>query len=107
MSFGKVSREKGHRKSSGVQMPEMLGTLNAPSLSEDEEHWGLYLPERSIVVLSEEARFEWTHGIQGLTRDFVRDERGREGEWIERGVRLSITFRWLLPGAEIVGEPDQ
>ena len=104
MSFGKESREKGHRKTSGVQLPE---TLNTPSLSEDEQHWGLYLPERSIVVLSEEARFEWTHGIQGLTRDFVRDEHGRGGEWIARGVRLSITFRWLLPGAEIVGEPDQ
>lgn len=23
--------------------------------------------------------------------------------WQERGVRVSVTFRWLLPGADIVG----
>jgi len=71
----------------------------------DEEH--LYLPERSVVVLSEEARYGWTHGIQGRTKDFVKSEKEGKGEWIARGVRLSITFRWLLPGADIVGEPDR
>ncbi|KIM75234.1 hypothetical protein PILCRDRAFT_827482 [Piloderma croceum F 1598] len=99
MSFWKETSEEGHRGISDVQAPEVR--------SKDEEHWKLYLPERSIIVLSEEARYEWKHGIQGQTEDFVEGEEGHEGEWITRGVRLSITFRWLLPGAEIVGEPDQ
>ncbi|KAG1735030.1 hypothetical protein EDB19DRAFT_1896361 [Suillus lakei] len=68
----------------------------------------LYLEERSILVLSEDARYDWTHGIDGKLKDFVSggvDGQG-EPEWIERGTRLSITFRWLLPGADIVGGPD-
>lgn len=99
MSFLKGPSEEGHREIAGIQVPE--------TSSKDEENWRLYLPERSIIVLSEEARYEWKHGIQGRTEDFVEGEDGHEGEWITRGVRLSITFRWLLPGAEIVGEPDQ
>ncbi|CAA7259377.1 unnamed protein product [Cyclocybe aegerita] len=87
--------------------------------SEKSEHrtrLDLYLPERSIVILSEEARYHWTHGIEKKTRDFVSlstvdgdsiDASGLEkGAWIERGVRMSITFRWLLPGADVVGEPQ-
>jgi hypothetical protein len=77
------------------------------SISGDEEQWDLYLPERSIIVLSEDARYIWSHGIEGRTKDFVRGEQDDRGEWIVRRVRLSITFRWLLPGADIVGEPDQ
>jgi 2OG-Fe(II) oxygenase superfamily len=99
MSFCREPSQEEHRGISDVQAPEVR--------SNDEEHWRLYLPERSIIVLSEEARYEWKHGIQGQTEDFVEGEEGHEGEWISRDVRLSITFRWLLPGAEIVGEPDQ
>jgi hypothetical protein len=34
----------------------------------------------------------------------VEDAVGGDGwGWQERGVRVSVTFRWLLPGAEIVG----
>ncbi|KAK1234329.1 hypothetical protein PQX77_002468 [Marasmius sp. AFHP31] len=63
--------------------------------------YDLYLPERSILVMTEDARYKWTHGIPRRTRDYVESDTG--GEWIDRKVRLSITFRWLLPGAEIVG----
>ena len=69
--------------------------------------WDLYLPERSIIVLSGDARYKWTHGIEGRTQDLVESANDNEGvECIERGVRMSVTFRWLLPGAEIVGEPE-
>jgi len=98
LSFRKELREELCQGTSSVQVAGVDATS-------DEQH--LYLPERSIVVLSEDARYKWTHGIHGRTKDFVRGERDGEGEWITRGVRMSITFRWLLPGAEIVGEPDQ
>ncbi|KAJ7868585.1 hypothetical protein B0H14DRAFT_2729596 [Mycena olivaceomarginata] len=63
----------------------------------------LFLPERSMIVLSGEARYDWTHGIDKRAVDLVSDS---ESQWIvERGVRMSVTFRWLLPGAEIVGGP--
>jgi hypothetical protein len=97
MSFNKEPSEES-RATSGVQVQKVCG--------EGAEDWELYLPERSIIVLTEEARYEWKHGIQGRRADFVRGEHGREAEWIARGVRLSITFRWLLPGAE-VGEAGQ
>ncbi|EAU82752.2 hypothetical protein CC1G_10657 [Coprinopsis cinerea okayama7 len=31
----------------------------------------LYLPQRSVVVLSKDARYKWTHGIDKRTRDYV------------------------------------
>jgi hypothetical protein len=82
------------------------GTI--PSHVKERKRWDLYLPERSVVVLSEDARYRWTHGIGKCTEDYVAvagsDLDGRTGQWIQRDVRLSITFRWLLPGADIVGE---
>ncbi|OAX43383.1 hypothetical protein K503DRAFT_765944 [Rhizopogon vinicolor AM-OR11-026] len=75
----------------------------------DKDRWDLYLEDRSVLVLSEDARYNWTHGINGRPKDFVVSEKGdgqEEPEWIERGTRMSITFRWLLPGADIVGGPD-
>lgn len=89
---------------------------------EDGSIYDLYLPERSVLVLSSDARYKWTHGIERRKSDFVTQSAscshasptsttstGSSGHWIDRGVRLSVTFRWLLPGADIVGvdeEPD-
>ncbi|KAJ7682939.1 hypothetical protein B0H17DRAFT_860928, partial [Mycena rosella] len=58
----------------------------------------LFLPARSVLVLSGAARYEWTHGIEERMADRVAG-----AGVVERGVRLSITFRWLLPGADVVG----
>jgi hypothetical protein len=64
----------------------------------------VWLPPRSVLVLTGEARYEWTHGIASRTRNNVEDAVvGEDGwQWQERGVRVSVTFLWLLPGAEIV-----
>lgn len=78
------------------------------------KRWGLYLPARSVLVMSGDARYRWTHGIEKKEEDFVERESGegldeiprRVAGRISRGERLSITFRWLLPGAEIVGGSD-
>ena len=64
----------------------------------------VWVPPRSVLVLTGEARYEWTHGIAPRMRDKVEDAARTDGwQWQERGVRVSVTFRWLLPGAEIVG----
>jgi hypothetical protein len=73
----------------------------------DGDEYGVWLPSRSVLVLTGEARYKWTHGIAPRLRDKVEvGAAGEEGDgsmWQERGVRVSVTFRWLLPGADIVG----
>lgn len=72
----------------------------------ESDRWDLYLPGRSIIVLTKDARYNWTHGIDGRSGDYVLDS-GSEGgnaTWIWRKARTSITLRWLLPGADVVGE---
>jgi len=50
----------------------------------------LYLEAGSLVVLSGPARYEWTHAILARKSDFVA------GFKIERGRRLSLTFRTMI-----------
>lgn len=76
--------------------------VNEPA--EDVSPLQLFLPERSMIVLSGDARYEWTHGIEKRTADLVAEADSQRV--VERGVRLSITFRWLLPGADVVGHDD-
>ncbi|CEL59585.1 hypothetical protein RSOLAG1IB_03518 [Rhizoctonia solani AG-1 IB] len=80
-----------------------------------------WLPPRSIVIMEGEARWEWTHGIAYRESDIV-DVAGVEitrmlgiGQCtkevldsqniveIPRQLRTSITLRWMLPGANVVG----
>ncbi|OAI54520.1 hypothetical protein AYO47_09970 [Planctomyces sp. SCGC AG-212-M04] len=49
----------------------------------------LLLERRSLIVLSDEARYEWEHGIARRKSD------GWQGRVIPRGRRLSVTFRVL------------
>ncbi|ETS61325.1 hypothetical protein PaG_04345 [Moesziomyces aphidis] len=65
----------------------------------------LFLPSGSVLLLSREARYEWKHGIPARSIDLVRssDDPGHV-EAIARSIRLSITIRSMLPGADIVGE---
>jgi alkylated DNA repair dioxygenase AlkB len=69
-----------------------------------EERQDVYLPPRSVIVLTGEARFDWSHGIEKRTEDTVCREDG-ELEVLERETRVSVTFRWLLPGALTLGGP--
>ena len=91
MDFVKV---QGPEDSCG---PRGDGIEDSPRLAES-----VYLPERSVIVLSGEARYEWTHGIARRFTDLVETEDG-DKKRLYRGERISITFRWLLPGADVVG----
>ncbi|TFK44001.1 hypothetical protein BDQ12DRAFT_205252 [Crucibulum laeve] len=114
------------------KFPSPVGSTNSSEIEHDMvERWDVYLPERSVIILSEDARYKWTHGIDKREEDYVsllpgnisssnprsdqqeRDQPGLEsdlvprtqiGRWIQRNMRLSVTFRWMLPGADIVGE---
>lgn len=69
-----------------------------------EDTKDVFLPAGSVYVMSEEARYGWTHAIDGRREDWVQDRVGSTaGRWVMRSIRVSITFRWLLPGADVVG----
>jgi 2OG-Fe(II) oxygenase superfamily len=53
----------------------------------------LLLLPRSVLVLSDEARYNWEHGIAPRQRD------AWHGMPVVRGRRLSITFRFLARGS--------
>ncbi len=74
----------------------------------DGDVYEVWLPPRSVIVLTGEARYEWTHGIAPRSRDKVEEDGSgaRRWQWHCREPRVSVTFRWLLPGAEIVGAGD-
>jgi alkylated DNA repair protein alkB family protein 8 len=53
----------------------------------------IWLPPRSLLIMKEDARAVWSHGIASRTSDKV------DGVIRERGRRVSLTFRQaLLPG---------
>lgn len=49
----------------------------------------VYLKPRTLIVLQDEARYEWTHAIRPRKSDLIAHRR------IARQRRLSLTFRWL------------
>ncbi|BGP13301.1 hypothetical protein JCM10213_001511 [Rhodosporidiobolus nylandii] len=68
--------------------------------------YSLRLRPGDVYVLSGEARWEWTHGIAYREEDWVQDERG-EVVRVRRGIRMSITLRRMLEGAELVGGDEE
>lgn len=86
-------------------VPMRFARAEAQDTGDGDEH-EVWLPSRSVLVLTGEARYKWTHGIAPRLRDKVEVVAAGEGDgwmWQERGVRVSVTFRWLLPGADVVG----
>ena len=82
------------------------GDASTTHVGEDGEEYEVWLPSGSVLVLTGEARYKWTHGIAPRLRDKVEVVAAGEGDgwmWQGRGIRVSVTFRWLLPGADIVG----
>lgn len=84
-----------------------------PLSHQDPQYTNLYLPPRSVVAFVGDARYKWTHGIPPRRLDLVQDEfepqtanQGGKSSWLDRQLRLSVTFRWLLPGADVVGSTE-
>lgn len=98
MCFAEVLKGRGDEPAS--QRVEELA-------SQASEWCGVYLPPGSVIVMTDEARYAWTHGIEMRMEDMVEseDEKGSP-VLLERDVRLSVTFRWLLPGADVVGDAN-
>jgi alkylated DNA repair dioxygenase AlkB len=65
-----------------------------------EKRYDAYMPERTIYVMTGEARWEWSHGIEGRNSDLVERKDGVETRL--RSTRVSVTFRWMKEGAEVL-----
>lgn len=62
--------------------------------------YSVYMPARTIYCMTGDARWKWAHGIASRDRDLVEDS-GKVST-ILRDVRISITLRWMKPGAEVL-----
>uniref|UniRef100_A0A146LKU3 tRNA (carboxymethyluridine(34)-5-O)-methyltransferase n=1 Tax=Lygus hesperus TaxID=30085 RepID=A0A146LKU3_LYGHE len=58
----------------------------------ENKHWSVCLPRRSLLVMSGESRYAWTHGISSRKSDILEDKDGCLSTK-ERGTRVSFTFR--------------
>lgn len=67
-----------------------LGSGAVMQFVKGQEKHDLYLEPRSLITLSGPARYEWTHAIPARKSDVV------DGFKIERGRRVSLTFRTMI-----------
>ena len=63
-----------------------------------DQHVGVLLPRYSVAVMSDESRYEWSHGITPRLADVVRASGSSRSSsrgltLLKRGVRTSLTFR--------------
>lgn len=56
----------------------------------DNKEYNVYVEQRSLYIMSENARYKWTHSIDKQLSDKVQDE------VIPRKTRISLTFRKVL-----------
>ncbi|XP_046394315.1 alkylated DNA repair protein alkB homolog 8 [Ischnura elegans] len=81
-----------------------LGSSVVMEFRHDEEHACIPLPRRSLLVMTGESRYRWTHGITPRKMDVVSVTEEKDGEIKQylsvrqRGTRTSFTFRRILCG---------
>lgn len=62
----------------------------------ENEKAAVLLPARSLLIMSGEARYAWSHGICPRHNDIVRSSNGVTAQ--PRGTRVSFTFRKIHRG---------
>ena len=67
-----------------------LGSAVVMEFEKEDVVVPVILPVRSAIVLKDESRFEWKHGISKRKSDFVNGKR------IRRDRRISLTFRLVI-----------
>jgi alkylated DNA repair dioxygenase AlkB len=68
---------------------------------ETERRHDVFVPARTVYVMCGEARWEWSHGIEGRVEDVVQVD-GDRLETRLRSTRVSVTFRWMQTGADVL-----
>jgi len=70
------------------------------TLTRGQERHDVYLPPRTVYVLSGEGRWKYEHGIPARSLDVVQDEHGEVT--LPRDLRVSVTLRWMKDGAGLL-----
>lgn len=63
-------------------------------------HNSSLLKSKSLLIMSGESRFEWTHGIKPRKFDIINTEDGPD--IIKREIRISVTFRRIVHKHETI-----
>lgn len=58
------------------------------------KHNSVFIKAKSLLIMSGESRYEWTHGITPRKMDLISTEDGPDV--VYRGTRFSITFRRVI-----------
>lgn len=65
--------------------------------------YAVLLRPGDVLVMTGEARWEWTHGIAERIEDLFYDDVGGQVQRLRRAMRMSITLRRMKEGADVVG----
>lgn len=67
-----------------------LGSGAIIDFTKESETKSLYVEPRSLYIMSDEARYQWVHGMKSRKSDTV------DGKKIKRGTRYSLTYRTII-----------
>ncbi|KAG6463713.1 hypothetical protein O3G_MSEX014037 [Manduca sexta] len=85
-------------------------SLSSSVVMDWKHHSGKWVPvvikERSLLIMQDEARYDWQHGIQPRTYDPILESRTIDNtnvkvitsDTVPRQTRISLTFRWTRSG---------
>lgn len=73
-----------------------LGSGCIMNFKKEDQNINVFLPPRSLLIMTEEARYAWTHSICPRHNDVIETENGPTTR--ERGIRVSFTFRKVRRG---------
>jgi len=73
-----------------------LGSACVMNFKKEDQKIDVFLPARSLLIMTGEARYAWTHGICPRHSDIIKTKNGNTTQ--ERGTRISFTFRKVRRG---------
>ena len=109
-----------HQSLSSQTFLSTMGMIVAFNVTRfDTAWWDLYLPKRSIFVLSRKVRYDWTHGTDKNKRDCVSlpiassrpdtnfsnpslSPRVSDGTWIDQRILFSVVASWCGHGCFVM-----
>lgn len=110
------------RYADGILGVSLLGSCTMELESDIGETAEVYMPRGTVYAMTGEARWYWSHGITGRMADVVKDDdqtttkgndsdtgvvdmgvhKAERSRTIMRGTRVSVTFRWMQPGGDVL-----
>lgn len=77
-----------------------LGSDIIMEFRRQNDHRSIYLKSKSLLIMSGESRYNWTHGITPRKFDMINTVDGPD--IVSRGTRISVTFRRVVQNCESI-----